>query len=295
MTLPHNHWNWRNWLAAIRPQTLLLSAAPVTVGLALAGRETRLDPAVALATLATALLLQIAANLTNDWADAEKGVDTPERVGPVRLSHSGALSRRGMKRATLAVLVAAAGCGFVLMLHGGWPILLLGGIAILSAVAYSAGPRPLSWLGMGEFLAFVFFGPVAVAGSAYLQLGRVDGLMLLASLPSGLMASAVMTVNNLRDIDTDRRAAKATLAVRFGDRAMRFLYSLLITLCFVAIAALARRTGWGPTLALLPLPLGLREVFALWHRQREELNLSLTRTAILGGSTGGLLAIGLSL
>ncbi|HEU5431598.1 MAG TPA: 1,4-dihydroxy-2-naphthoate octaprenyltransferase, partial [Thermomicrobiales bacterium] len=171
------------WLLAIRPKTLPAAVAPVLVGCAVAAREGAFAPATALAALVVALLLQIAANLANDVYDFRRGADTGERVGPVRVTHAGLVSARQMMVATALTVAAAIVVGLYLVAQGGWPILLLGFLAVVSAIAYTGGPAPLGYLGLGEAFVFLFFGFAAVAGTAYVQTRAVTPLALLASVP----------------------------------------------------------------------------------------------------------------
>ena len=281
------------WLLAIRPRTLIVSVSPVLVGLAFATRQVPLDGSVAIATLLTAILLQIVANLANDYADALTGVDDEDRLGPIRVTQSGLLDPASVRRATMGLLAFAGLLGAFLVYRGGWPILLVGIAAMGAAVGYSMGTKPLSWLGLGEFLAFVFFGPVAVAGTAYLQIGALEATALLASLPAGFMAAGLMLVNNLRDITSDEKAGKRTIAVRFGERATRKLYAALIVFAFLSIALLARTTGWPTLIAFFAAPIAAREVGRVGRDSGATLNGSLARTAMLSGVTGVLLALGL--
>ncbi|HET7094579.1 MAG TPA: 1,4-dihydroxy-2-naphthoate octaprenyltransferase, partial [Thermomicrobiales bacterium] len=177
------------WLLAIRPKTLPAAVAPVIVGCAVAAREGAFALATAVAALAVALLLQIAANLANDVYDYQRGADTGERVGPVRVTHAGLISPQQMMAATAASIALAIVVGLYLVAQGGWPILLLGLLAIVSAVAYTGGPAPLGYLGLGEAFVFLFFGFAAVAGTAYVQTRLVTPLALLASVPLGAIVS----------------------------------------------------------------------------------------------------------
>ncbi len=205
------------WLLAARPKTLPASISPVLVGSALALREGQFDVAVFLATLAAAVLLQIGANYSNDVFDYLKGADKA-RVGPTRVTQSGMVTPRQMMIATGVVFGLAALLGLYLVSVGGWPILLIGLVSIVCAVAYTAGPFPLAYRGLGDVFAFVFFGVVAVMGAYFLQTQQFTWMSFIASLPNALFATCIIITNNLRDIDTDRAAGKHTLAVRIGER-----------------------------------------------------------------------------
>jgi 1,4-dihydroxy-2-naphthoate octaprenyltransferase len=224
-------------LLAARPKTLPASIAPVLVGTALAAREERFDPLVFLATLAAAVLLQIGANFANDVFDFLKGADKA-RVGPLRVTQSGLLSPRQMLTGTAVVFLLATLIGVYLVYIGGVPILIVGVLAIIAAIAYTAGPFPLAYNGLGDLFAFVFFGLVAVCGAYYLQSGHVTPLAVICAIPTALLVTNIIVVNNLRDIDTDRAANKRTLAVRIGDRNTRIEYVFFVLLTYVVPLAL---------------------------------------------------------
>ena len=221
------------WVLAARPKTLPAAVSPVLVGCAVAWAEGGFSPLVAVAALAVALLLQIGANLANDVADFHRGADTVHRVGPTRVTQSGMLSPRQVTAATGLVLAAAAIPGLYLVWQGGPAIALLGLAAIAAAVTYTAGPKPFGYLGLGELFAFLFFGPVAVVGTTYVMTGTVTPLAIAASIPIGSLIAAILVVNNLRDIATDRAAGKRTLAVRVGLEATRREYEALVLIAYV--------------------------------------------------------------
>jgi len=281
------------WLDAVRPRTLGAGAVPVMVGISWASRSVTIDPGVALLTAVAALALQIATNLANDYYDHRSGIDTAERLGPARASASGLLEPTSVKHAAYAALALAIVVGVALVARGGVPILLLGAAAVSCAIAYSAGPAPLASHGLGEALAFLFFGVAAVAGTALLQGVALDAKLVLVALPVAALVTAIMLVNNLRDIPTDRATGKRTLAVRLGDRGSRLAYGTLVAGAFVALPVAARLAGMRALLPLLLLPLALVEVRRLWQRQGRALNLSLAGTARLHALFGVLYALGL--
>jgi 1,4-dihydroxy-2-naphthoate polyprenyltransferase len=225
------------WLLAARPKTLPASIAPVLVGTALAAREGTFSVPVFLATLAAAVLLQIGANFANDVFDFLKGADKA-RVGPTRVTQSGLLTPKQMLTGTAVVFVLAALVGVYLVSVGGMPILIVGLCAIVAAVAYTAGPFPLAYNGLGDVFAFLFFGLVAVTGTYFLQAGRLSELAFLCAIPTALLVTNIIVVNNLRDIDTDRSANKRTLAVRIGDPNTRREYVLFVIIAFATPLAL---------------------------------------------------------
>jgi 1,4-dihydroxy-2-naphthoate octaprenyltransferase len=284
------------WLDAMRPRTWPASLVPVAVGLAAAAQVGRLDRTIAALTLLAALALQIATNLANDYFDARSGVDGGARLGPRRATQSGLLSPETVRRATYVALAVAALAGVPLILRGGVAIAAIGILSMLTALAYSAGPRPLASLGLGELLAFGFFGVVAVAGTFYLQSGVLSATVLCAGAAVGCFAAAIMLVNNLRDIPTDAPAGKLTLAVRIGEQASRRLYGLLLVaavLSSLAVAVAARSLA--PLLVAATLPMMRREAALVARRNGAELNTSLAATARLELVYGSLLTLGLVL
>jgi 1,4-dihydroxy-2-naphthoate octaprenyltransferase len=282
------------WLAAMRPRTWPASLVPVIVGLAVAASAGRVDPFIAVATIVSALALQVTTNLANDYWDHVRGIDHGVRLGPVRATQSGLLQPDAVLRAVWMSLAVALFSGLPLAYRGGVPILLTGLASMLGAVAYSAGPYPLASLGLGELLAFVFFGLVAVSGTTYLHLARVPGAALLAGAAVGSIAAAIMLVNNLRDIPTDGPAGKRTLAVRIGDARARTLYAALVTAAFLFVAVLVvMEARIASLLVLLVAPLAWKEARAVGARHGRELNASLAGTARLELLFGALLAVGL--
>ncbi len=228
---------WRVWWLAIRPRTLPAAIGPIAVGTAVAIRENGFHWPSAVAALAVALLLQIAANLANDVFDFKRGADVA-RTGPTRVTQSGLATVRAMLAATGIVVSLAMFAGLELVLRGGWPILVLGVLAIISAVAYTAGPRPLGYHGLGDLFVFVFFGLVGVAGTAYVQTQELSWFAVVAAIPPGCLITAIIVVNNLRDLETDRAANKRTLAVRLGRTGTIGEYFLLIAIAYATPIAL---------------------------------------------------------
>ena len=216
------------WILALRPRTLPVSLAPVLVGTAVSYHQGGLRIGPALAAALGALLLQIGSNLANDVFDFEKGADTEARIGPPRATQLGLLTPRAMKRGMAVVFGGALLVGFYLTAVAGPAIVAIGLLSMVAAVAYTGGPWPLGYHGLGDLAVFVFFGVVAVAGSAFVQLGELPALALAASIPVGALATAILVVNNLRDVDTDRAAGKRTLAVRLGRRGARGEWLLLV-------------------------------------------------------------------
>ena len=286
----------RAWVLACRPATLTAALAPVLVGTAVAQAAGGARPGPALAALAGAVLIQIATNFANDVFDHEKGADTAERLGPTRATQAGLLTPRQVRAGMLATIALAAPIGLYLASVGGAPILAIGVFSILSGIAYTGGPYPLGYHGLGDLFVFVFFGLVAVCGTAFVQLDAVPPLAWLAAIPVGAIATAVLVVNNVRDRDTDVRAGKRTLAVRFGRRAGVVEYVLLLAVAYAVPVALAiepaRRwafdgregAGAGALWALLPLltiPAAARLARTLATTDGRPLNACLAGTAKL--------------
>ncbi len=287
---------WGLWVLAARPRTLPAAVAPVVTGTGVAIAEDGFWLPAALAAVLVALLLQIGANLANDVFDFRRGADTAERLGPPRVTQRGLIAPERVLRATWIVLAAALLPGAYLVIRGGWPILALGLIAIVAALAYTGGPFPLGYHGLGEVAVFVFFGLVAVAGTAYVQTGDLTGLALAASVPMGAIAAAILVVNNLRDLPTDRAAGKRTLAVRLGRRATIVEYTLLLAVAFLVppVLWLSGETGAWVLLPWLALPLAYGLIRAVAHESGRPLNARLAGTARLQLVFGVLFAIGVA-
>jgi 1,4-dihydroxy-2-naphthoate polyprenyltransferase len=271
---------------AARPRTLPAAVAPVLVGTAAATTPVReLSWTRAALALVVALSLQVAVNYANDLFDAVRGVDTEARTGPRRAVASGLVTPRRMRDAMIGALAVAGVAGLALAWLAGWELLLVGVLAILAALGYSGGPKPYASAGLGEVFVFVFFGLVATAGSAYVQDGTVTLVVLLAAIAMGCFATALLVVNNLRDIPTDEVAGKVTLAVRLGERRTRRLYLVLVAGAYVLLAPMVATVGEGwLVLAALSLvlawkgiervrhaPLGPQLVAALEHTAKAQL------------------------
>lgn len=251
------------WWLALRPKTLSVSAAPVLVGSALAWSQTQtLLLLPALIALLAAMLIQIGTNLHNDVADFERGADTPERLGPPRATAMGWLSGRAIRRAAWLAFALAFNFGVYLVWHGGWPIVAIGITSLLAGWAYTGGPRPIAYSPLGEVFVIVFFGVAAVGGSYYLQTFTIDGAALVAAAMVGLLAAGVITVNNTRDLDTDARVGKRTLAVHLGRKRIEAVYvaEMLAPFVLLPLLALLAGRGWSLALPLLVLPATLAQI-----------------------------------
>jgi 1,4-dihydroxy-2-naphthoate octaprenyltransferase len=288
----------RAWLLATRPKTLPAAIAPVVVGAATALGDRVFAPLPALAALAGSLLLQIGVNLANDYFDFRRGIDSPERKGPVRVTQGGLIPPEQVRLGMAAALAAATLVGIYLVIRGGTPILAVGIASILSALAYSGGPWPLASHGVADIFVFVFFGPVAVCGTYFVQAGSVSGTAAAASIAPGLLITAILVVNNLRDIGTDARAGKLTLAVRLGVRGSLVEYAALLGIAFLLPPALLAADVRGPLILLpllsLPLALPLVKTLAARHEDGPAMNAALAGTARLALVFCLLLAIGLA-
>ena len=249
----------RAWLLAVRPKTLSAAVTPVFVGtgLAAAGGAFRLAPAAAV--LVGALLIQIGTNLANDYYDFVRGGDTEDRVGPVRVTQAGLIAPGQVWRGMVVALVAALVVGVYLVSVGGWPIVWIGLASLLCAVAYTGGPYPLAYHGLGDVFVFVFFGLIAVGGTYWVQALALPGEVLVAGAGVGALNTAILVANNVRDLETDEATGKRTLAVRIGRAATRAEYVLLMVLGFMVPVLGVAVYGW-PRLALLPLLAGFVSV-----------------------------------
>jgi 1,4-dihydroxy-2-naphthoate polyprenyltransferase len=244
---------FRIWLMAARPRTLPAAIAPVLVGTASAyyfAEDLRWLAFVA--ALLGSILIQIGTNLANDYSDAKRGADTADRLGPVRVTSAGLIAPKRVLHATWIAFALAALTGIYLATVAGPEILVVGVLSIAAGVLYTGGPRPYGYAGMGELFVFLFFGLVAVNGSYYVQLEEIETLPLLLSVSVGFLSTAILVVNNIRDLETDRRAGKRTLAVRLGRERTRTLYVALIAGAF-ALLPIAIAAGDGPWLALIAL------------------------------------------
>src|SRR5512132_3909 len=255
---------------AARPRTLPAAIAPVLVGTAAAieqhGDLRRVGAFIA--ALIGSIFIQIGTNLANDYSDAKRGADTVDRLGPVRVTASGLVAPRSVLIATWVAFGIAVVAGISLATVAGWLIIVVGAASIAAGVLYTGGPRPYGYAGLGELFVFLFFGLVAVNGSYYVQLERLDWLPFGLSVAVGCLATAILVVNNVRDVETDRRAGKMTLAVRLGRRRTRSLYALLIVAAFAAVPITllaADGPAWG-LLVLLAAPLVRRPLSAVMTR-----------------------------
>src|SRR5947208_15096611 len=225
----------RIWVMAARLRTLPAAIAPVLVGTSLAGEEGTFRAGAFVAALLGAIFIQVGTNLSNDYSDAGRGADAEDRLGPVRVTAGGLVPPRRVLLATYISFGVAVLAGIYLIAVAGWQLLLVGAASILAGVLYTGGPRPYGYEGLGELFVFLFFGIVAVAGSFFVQTTHLVWEAFALAVPVGLLASAILVVNNFRDIDTDRRAGKRPLAVRLGRARTRVLYAAMIYGAYVLV------------------------------------------------------------
>jgi len=274
----------RIWLLAARPKTLAAGIAPVVMGTAMAAADARFHAMSAACALAGAVLIQIGTNFANDYFDAVKGSDTDDRIGPVRAVQAGLVSPGAMWLAAVLAFLAACAPGLYIVCRGGWPFVIVGLVSILCGVLYTGGPRPLGYIGLGDLFVLVFCGPVAVGGTYYVQALALPPEAVVAGLAPGLFSVAILTVNNLRDIEQDRIAGKRTLPVRFGRSFARVEYAVsLVAASAVIPSLLAWRTGrWGGMASILALVAAIPTIHTVFTKtDGPALNAALARTGQL--------------
>jgi 1,4-dihydroxy-2-naphthoate octaprenyltransferase len=286
----------RIWLMAARPRTLPAAVAPVLVGTALAAADDVFHPLTFAATLIGAIFIQVGTNLSNDYSDARRGADADDRLGPVRVTAGGLVPPRQVLVATYVSFGVAVLVGCYLVAVAGPGLLLVGAASILAGVLYTGGPRPYGYEGLGEVFVFLFFGIVAVTGSYFVQTQRLIWEAFVLAVPVGLLAAAILLVNNIRDVDTDRRAGKRTLAVRLGRDRARIAYTVCVLVAFPLALVPWFAGDLGPTLLLVlaALPLAIPVIQAVRTRtDGPSLNQALANTGLLQLSFCVLLACGL--
>jgi 1,4-dihydroxy-2-naphthoate polyprenyltransferase len=286
----------RIWIMAARVRTLPAAVAPVLVGTALSATERDLRVGGFIAALLGAIFIQVGTNLSNDYSDARRGADAEDRLGPVRVTAGGLVPPRQVLVATYVSFGAAVLCGVYLVNLAGPILLAIGAASILAGVLYTGGPRPYGYEGLGEVFVFLFFGVVAVTGSYYVQAEQVTWEAFVLAVPVGLLASSILVVNNVRDLETDRRAGKRTLAVRLGRERTRTLYGLMVYGAFVTAPApwvAGSLSAWLLLpLVLLPVAVGLVRTVRR-HADGPTLNRALARTGMLQLAFCVLLSAGL--
>ena len=285
----------RAWVMACRPRTLTAAIAPVAAGTGLAHMHGGFAALPALAALFGAMLIQVGTNLANDYYDYQKGGDSEGRLGPVRVTQAGLIEGRAVLRGALVAFALATGAGVYLAVVAGWPVVAIGVAGIASGIAYTGGPYPLGYHGLGDLFVFVFFGLVAVAGTSYVQVLAFRPDSLTAGVALGAASTAILVVNNLRDVQTDALAGKRTLAVRMGRRWTQAQYVFLVGLTAAVPPAGMALHGWSPwvLLSLCALPAVVQPLaLVLTFREPALLNRGLAGTARFLGLFGVLLGLG---
>ena len=291
--------NIHAWWTACRPNTLIVSIAPVLIGVSLSIYDDNFTSyLVALLTLFSAILIQIGTNFINDLYDFINGADTENRLGPIRATQSGLLSKSQIKNGAFLCFILALMIGIYLVYIGGFPILIIGLLSLISGYCYTAGPYPLAYHGLGDIFVFIFFGLIAVPGTYYLQnniLFDIDSILIGSSI--GFIAVAILCVNNIRDIASDIKVGKKTLAVRFGKNKITILYDTMLLGAYLSILIFVFKEGFYNqiefSLLFLSFPVAIKLIFDIHQKSGKELNLILVRTAILLRTFSFLLIIGL--
>ena len=271
------------WIEAARLRTLPAAFAPVLIGASLAFADSEFRLLITIIALLCALLIQIGTNFANDYYDFKKGADTPERIGFVRATASGIIKPETMRNATWLTMALAFVTGLYLVYMAGWIILVIGVFSILFGIAYTGGPYPLAYNGLGDIFVFIFFGFVAVAGTYYVNTLEFSSESIWASLAAGALTTSILVVNNLRDTESDKKTGKKTLGVMFGDRFLKYEYVFLMALAFAIPPHFRFRLGY-ENIVLLPmllLPFTLYLSYKIWtNSSKPELNRLLGQTAI---------------
>jgi len=284
------------WIEAIRVRTLPAAIVPVATGITLAAIHGYTNVFIASITMLTAILIQIGTNFANEYYDYVKGADTPDRIGFLRATSAGLIDPSSMKKATFATMALAFLVGLILVWHGGWVILAIGIVSLICGIAYTGGPYPLAYNGLGDVFVFVFFGIVAVNGTYYLFTETISFMVVIASLSCGALSTSILVVNNLRDSETDAKAGKKTLGVRFGDAFLRFEYTALLAVACAVPPHFFVQEGFGESVFLpfLVLPLALINLRSVWFDiDKRRLNNTLVKTAAFMTLFGFLLCLGL--
>jgi 1,4-dihydroxy-2-naphthoate octaprenyltransferase len=284
----------KHWLLAARPKTLSAAIVPVLIGSALAAHEpAAITWSIFFCALVGAVLIQIATNLINDALDFKKGADTGERIGPTRVTQAGLVSSESVMRAAWLCLAGAAACGIPLIYRGGWPMLAIGLASIALAYGYTGGPFPLAYHGLGEVFVIVFFGFIAVGGTFYAHSLQLTQSALLAGYAAGSLATVLIVINNLRDVEGDRRSDKRTTVVRFGKTFARTEIVAFALTPFAAVATIAWiQNRWSLLVTLLALPLAVVVIVRSLRANGAELNRCLALAGALQWAFGILFVLG---
>lgn len=278
-----NENKFKIWILAARPKTLPAAAAPVVIGCAMAYADNGFHMLSAVAALIGALFIQIGTNLANDYFDFKKGIDQPDRLGPTRVTQSGMVTQSQIKLATTIAFGIAFLMGIYLVYRGSWPIVIIGLLSILFGILYTGGPAPLGYTGLADIFVLIFFGPVAVGGTYYVQTLTITTPVLIAGLAPGLFSIAILTVNNLRDIETDRRSGRKTLAVRFGATfaKLEYLFSVLIATLIPLLLYILYDSPLFSLLSIIVLLLLIPSIKTIFTQQGKIFNNTLATTGKL--------------
>jgi 1,4-dihydroxy-2-naphthoate octaprenyltransferase len=280
------------WIGAARPKILPASMTPAVLGSALAYYDGLLQPLPAIVALLCAMLLQTISNLYNDVYDFKRGADTPDRVGPKRFVASGLIAPDTMMRVTGILAACTFLLGLYLVYVGGWVILLIGLLSLLFAWAYTGGPYPIAYLGLGDVFVLLFFGLIPTIGTYFIQVQEINVPVIITSLIPGFFAANILAVNNIRDIETDKPAGKITIAVRLGLQRSRILFACIYVISYVLILWLAFTLSWWLALAFLSVPLAVKVIRDVYSNTGSVLNRSLADSSKLLALVGILLALG---
>ena len=270
---------------AIRPKTLSASIAPVLVGSAIAFNSSQFNLGIFFLTIFSAIFIQIGTNFANDVYDFMNGADNDERVGPTRAVQANLISVNAMKYLTIIAFSLSIICGLPLVIKGGYPILLIGILSIVSGYAYTGGPYPLGYNGWGDIFVFIFFGPIAVCGTFFLQLGYVSIESLISGIVMGCLSVTLLCINNIRDVDTDRNVGKRTIAVRFGVMFVKYLFISLFLICYLLLGYLSFNLNYINKnvyflLLIITLPLCLKLNFDIFKLKLHSLNRLLSNVSV---------------
>ena len=270
---------------AIRPKTLSASIAPVLVGSAIAFNSSQFNLRIFFLTIFSAIFIQIGTNFANDVYDFINGADNDERVGPTRAVQANLISVNVMKYLTIIAFSLSIICGLPLVIKGGYPILLIGILSIISGYAYTGGPYPLGYNGWGDIFVFIFFGPIAVCGTFFLQLGYVSIESIVSGIIMGCLSVTLLCINNIRDVDTDRNVGKRTIAVRFGVMFVKYLFISLFLICYLLLGYLSFNLNYINKnvyflLLIITLPLCLKLNFDIFKLKLYSLNRLLSNVSV---------------
>ena len=270
---------------AIRPKTLSASIAPVLVGSAIAFNSSQFNLRIFFLTIFSAIFIQIGTNFANDVYDFINGADNDERVGPTRAVQANLISVNVMKYLTIIAFSLSVICGLPLVIKGGYPILLIGILSIISGYAYTGGPYPLGYNGWGDIFVFIFFGPIAVCGTFFLQLGYVSIESLVSGIVMGCLSVTLLCINNIRDVDTDSNVGKRTIAVRFGVMFVKYLFISLFLICYLLLGYLSFNLNYINKnvyflLLIITLPLCLKLNFDVFKLKLHSLNRLLSNVSV---------------